>query len=73
MGPEIKKSRETCKYFMKERDIRGLPVTFCVATGKPRCTYGDPHGFAHCPNYLRYGKSVEELTPKTATAPRFPS
>lgn len=73
MGAEIKKHREICKYFWEEKDVKGLKVTFCNAIGKGRCTFGNPHNFALCPNYIRYSKTVEEQTPKTATIPRFPS
>lgn len=74
MGAEIKKGRETCKYLIEGKTTRqGKIPLFCVATSKGRCIYGDPVGFAHCPHYIRYNKSIDELTPKTSTFPRFPS
>lgn len=72
MGAEIKKDRKLCEYYWKDKDVKGVAVTFCVAIGKGRCTH-DPHNYTNCPNYIRYDKSVDELTPKTSTLPRFPS
>jgi len=71
MGVKIIKNRALCKYYWEDKELKGMRVTFCVAIGKGRCTY-DPHNYASCPNYIRYNKSIDELTPKTATTPRFP-
>lgn len=64
------KKRKACPYWVAK--TKSGDVGFCMAIGRGICQSSDIYTFENCQFYQNYKKEPSELTPPTATRPRYP-